>query len=59
MTNREMINKLSDEELVRYLDYDHCCPAFHFCGRPQKKRAFFLKDCYLCWVDWLKEQRNS
>lgn len=55
MTNREMINKLPDDDLMRFLDYLGSCPPFKDCGLKPTKIPDQI-DCYQCWLNWLQEK---
>ena len=48
MTNAQKIRSMSDEELLEVLDYELGCPATGNCEKMNR-------DCYACWLDWLKQ----
>ena len=44
----DKIRAMSDEELLAVLDYEFGCPATGNCEKMNR-------DCYACWLDWLKQ----
>ena len=47
-TNADRIRSMSDEELVKLLDYELGCPVTGDCAK-------MSKDCKACWLDWLQQ----
>lgn len=59
MTNRDILNKLSNEQLIESLCPLNCPPSFGFCGKSRCEKGRYTPDnggCDTCWVDWLGEE---
>ena len=52
MTNADRIRKMSDEELA--MIFQPTCPP-----RDECPTVGGIKDCYKCWLNWLKQEVES
>lgn len=55
MTNREMFNALSNEDLVSFIDMWRCPPTLSC----ENKLKFFHSKCPKCWLKWLNGAKKK
>jgi len=49
-SNADRIRAMTDEELARFLGVSDACPP----SNPECEH-----ECYLCWLDWLKQEASE
>lgn len=51
-SNADKIRDMSDEELVKVLDYEVGCPPAGNCEKMNRT-------CYACWLNWLQQPAET